>query len=92
MAAGAVLAALQCIVGCLKGAIKTDKPPQEAQILAKYDKVCIVIDEVIHEVRPSHRCCITHANRAGAFLQYDTCSALRRVDQRWATCVPCGAL
>jgi hypothetical protein len=47
---GAVLSAIQMIVGCLKGALKTDKPPTEVQLLAKYDKLCIVIDEVIHEV------------------------------------------
>lgn len=46
----AVLSALQCIIGCLKGALKTEKAPSEPQFVTKYDKVCLVIDEVIHEV------------------------------------------
>lgn len=46
-----MLSVLTALVACLKGALKTDKPPGEAQLLAKYDKLCVAVDEVIHEVR-----------------------------------------
>lgn len=47
----AVLSVLTAIVACLKGALKSDKPPTEAQLLSKYDKLCVAVDEVIHEAR-----------------------------------------
>jgi hypothetical protein len=36
---------------CLKAVLKTDKAPTEILLLNKYDKLCVVIDEIIHEVR-----------------------------------------
>jgi hypothetical protein len=45
-----VLSAMQAIVVSLKVAFKTEKHLSEAQLLGKYDKLCIVVDEVIHEV------------------------------------------
>lgn len=49
----AVLTVVQSIISCLKTALKTDKQPSEAQIVSKYDKLCVVVDEVIHEARCS---------------------------------------
>jgi hypothetical protein len=52
----AVLTVVQAIVGCLKAALKSDKQPSEDQIISKYDKLCVVVDEVIHEVCPLGNC------------------------------------
>lgn len=50
-----MLTVVQTIIGCLKAALKSDRAPSEASIVAKYDKLCVVLDEVIHEVRPVSR-------------------------------------
>jgi hypothetical protein len=51
----AVLAAIQAVVAALKRTLKTGlKPPSESQLMNKYDKLCITIDEVIHEVLLPH--------------------------------------
>jgi hypothetical protein len=46
----AVLSAIQSLLLCLKAVLKTEKAPSEPLMLAKYDKLCLVVDEIIHEV------------------------------------------
>ena len=47
----AVLSAIQSLLLCLKAVMKTEKAPSEPLMLVKYDKLCLVVDEIIHEVR-----------------------------------------
>lgn len=57
----AVLAGIQAVVAALKRTIKTGaKAPTEAQLMTKYDKLCIAVDEVIHEVRSSAPARMSH--------------------------------
>ena len=46
-----MLSAIQSLLLCLKAVMKTEKAPTEPLMLAKYDKLCLVVDEIIHEVR-----------------------------------------
>ena len=40
------------VVGSLKRTLKCgDRAPTEAQVFRKYEKVCVTVDEIIHEVR-----------------------------------------
>lgn len=46
-----MLSAIQSLLLCLKAVMKTEKAPTEPLMLAKYDKLCLAVDELIHEVR-----------------------------------------
>lgn len=45
----AVLSVMQCLIMTLKNVLKGT--PTEQLVLSKYEKVCLVVDEIIHEVR-----------------------------------------
>ena len=46
-----MLSAIHAVIATLKGVFKTDKYLSEQQLMSKYDKLCVIVDEVIHEVR-----------------------------------------
>ena len=49
-----MLSTIAAVLLGIRAAVKTDRTLTEQLLLSKYDKVCVVVDEVIHEVCLSH--------------------------------------
>ncbi len=67
----AVAEALRHLAAALREAMR--KPPTEALLLDHYARLCLVVDEVVHEVR---RCEVACTSRAGRFSSPKSARAL----------------